>query len=197
MKATKWDKGDGYFDSPPRCDKPHPDLRTQQKGERVLIHSAAPGGSLPAHCPMRWDTTTEVRQPDHVSKERPSCPFPTHGSDHRVKKAVGVGVLTQQHRENTWRTNISGTHRAGNPPERMETRIPADTFITLESAPAPRPWWCTFRGCGDMQPMALGLREVVRREPCAGSPCHRGAYWPWGTFLVIWQRKCRRHPSSP
>lgn len=90
MKATKWDKGDGYFHSPLRRDKPHPALCTQQKGERVLIHDAAPGGSLPAHCPMRWDATTAVRQPDHVSKERPSCPFPAHGSDHRVKKAVGV-----------------------------------------------------------------------------------------------------------
>ena len=101
MKATKWDKGDGYFDSPPRRDKPHPALCTQQKGERVLIHNAAPGGSLPTHCPMRRDATTAVRPLNHVSKERPSCPFLAHGSDHRVKKAVGVGVLTQQHRENT------------------------------------------------------------------------------------------------
>lgn len=73
---------------------------------------------------MRRDATTAVRQLDHVSKERPSCPFLAHGSDHRVKKAVGVGVLTQQHRENTWRMGISGTRRAGSPPERMETHFP-------------------------------------------------------------------------
>lgn len=179
MKATKWDKGDGYFDSPPRRDKPHPALCTQQKGERVLIHNAAPGGSLPTHCPMRRDATTAVRPLNHVSKERPSCPFLAHGSDHRVKKAVGVGVLTQQHRENTWRMSISGTHGAGSPPERMETHFPADmpsgsSYSNLHTH-APRPWCPTVPGCGDMQPVALELREVVRREPCAGPLCHRGS----------------------
>ena len=96
MKGIKWDKGDGNSDNPPRCDEPGTTPCTQdawQKGEKVLIHDADPGSLSCPIFPLRWDITTSVRQPDHVSKESLSCPFLTHGSGHQVQTAAGLGNL--------------------------------------------------------------------------------------------------------
>ena len=81
------------------------------------------------------------------------------------------------------------------------THVPADTPTGLSRSNlhtrVARPGWCTVHGCGDVQPVALGLREVGRREPWAGPQCHRGAYRPWGRFLVIWERNMPTASKQP
>lgn len=102
-----------------------------------------------------------------------------HGSDHRVKKAVGV--LTQQHRENTWRMGISGTRRAGSPPERMETHFP----VACRQVRHTRICTHTYHGLVSHSPLlqtcspwALSSGRWSGRSPVPGPCAIGGPHWP-------------------
>lgn len=147
------------------------------KGERVLIHNAAPGGSLRlSH--EDGDATTAIRQLDHVSKERPILALPRTRQRSPSQEGCGGRVLTQQHRRSLhggwasqghaplgvllgrWRPTSPRHVPTGSSHLNLHTRAPGLGVAQSLAVVTCGPW-----------PWAQ--EEVVRREPCAG-PCAIG-----------------------